>query len=225
MNIKFAILSILTVCVLCLSACRDTDGPEVTNPLVYDIVCLRSMDKSGSTFTLSKPNSPEIITYHAKEMVDTSRVPLGNRLMLAYNMADGALPYTSGPITAYGYSTVTNDVLRAGVIDSFPDWTRDPVNLTSAWLSENFLNIRAALTYDEQPRSYFVMIDTTTTDLPHPACYLIHRLQKPVVNFERNTYMSVDMNALRKKIPSCQGFELRYNDTKNNYKTIIFNFN
>ena len=163
-----------------LAACRETGGPEEVNPTVYDIVCLRGMDDAGSTFTLTKPDGDRIITYTAPQHIDTTLVAIGERLMLAYTPATPGAAYTSGPVTATGYSTVFNDPLRAAVIDSFPEWRRDPVYLLSAWMSEDFLNLRARLTFDERQRRLFVMVDTTTTANPYPDCYLVLQIQEPL---------------------------------------------
>lgn len=206
---------------MALSSCRDTDGPSEVNPRVYDIVCLRSMTNSGSTFTLTKPNSDQIITYTASAHIDTVKVPVGDRLLLAYSPVAGR-PYISGPVTAYGYSQISNDVLRGGVIDSIPDWNRDPVYLLSAWMSEDFLNIRARLTFDDRPRRCFVMLDTLTTRLSRPVCYLVHQLAEPIENFERAYYLSVDMSALKRRLPHCEGFELRLNDSNLHRDTLFF---
>ncbi|MDE6831863.1 MAG: hypothetical protein K2J07_03930 [Muribaculaceae bacterium] len=195
-----------------LAGCRDTDSPESVTPAVYDIVCLRHIDQSGSTFTLTKPQSDRVITYTAPQLIDTTLVKVGDRLMLAYSTIPPAEPYQSGHVTALGYSTVYNDPLRAATIDSFPDWKRDPVYLLSAWMSEDFLNLRARLTFDDRPRRLFVMVDTLTLDLPYPACYLIHQLSEPIDNFERAYYLSIDMSALR-RLPDCRGFRLFLRDS------------
>lgn len=210
---------ILTLAVI-LAACRDTDGPEEVNPTVYDIVCLRSMDDSGSVFTMTKPDDNRIITYTAREHIDTTVVHVGDRLLLAYRPKSGR-PYESGQIQARGYSTVYNDRLRIGQIDRIEEWDRDPVYMLSAWMSENYLNLRARLTYDTKPRTFLVMVDSATIDRERPVCYLIHRMAEPTVNFERATYMSIDMSSLR-KLDGCRGFELRLNDS--NMDTDILSF-
>lgn len=207
---------------LTLSAgCRDTDGPESVEPTIYDIVCLRGVTTAGSTFTLTKPEGDRIITYTSHQLIDTAIVAPGERLMLSYTPSGGRAPYTSGAVTAHGYATVYNDPLRGATIDSFPDWRRDPVYLLSAWMSEDFLNLRARLTFDDRPRRLFVMLDTLTIDRAYPACYLIHRTQEPVDNFERAYYISIDMSALR-KLPDCRGFRLFLRDSNLEIDSLTF---
>lgn len=214
---------ILSAFVLLAAAagCRDTSGPDRVNPTLYDIVCLRSIDTDGSTFTLTMPEGNNVITYYASELVDTAIVPVGNRLMLAYRAAEASKPYTTGSITAIGYSLIYNDVLRGGTIDSFPEWERDPVYLLSAWMSEDFLNLRARLTFDTKPRRLFVMIDTLTVEEPYPTCYLVHQLSEPLENFDRAYYISVDMSALR-KLAGCRGFRLLLHDSNLDLDSLTF---
>lgn len=193
------------------TACSDDDGPATTSATAYDIVCLADVNKSGSTYTLTKPQSDNLITYRSREIIDTSVIKLGNRFMLAYLPPDG-IPYTSGTIKPLGYSLVTNDTLRYGYISKIENWDRDPVYMLSTWMSQDFLNMRARLPYDTNPRMLAVMLDSLTLDAEYPDCYLVHRLQEPVNTFERNYYISVDMSALR-RLDNCRGFNLLLNNS------------
>lgn len=213
-------LFLLTAVVMAVSSCRDDNGPASSEATLYDIVCLSAIDKSGSTFTLTKPDCDRVITYSAGAVIDTAKVAMGDRLMLAYT-PDNGVAYTSGRVTVKGYAQINNDRLRIGHIDSIPGWDRDAVYLLSAWMSENYLNLRARITFDTKPRSLFVMIDSATVDTERPVCYLIHRMAEPTVNFERAIYLSVDMSALG-KLETCKGFELRLHDTNLNLESMTF---
>ena len=92
------------------------------------------------------------------------------------------------------------------------NWDRDPVYMISAWMSQDYLNIRARLPYDTKERLLAVMVDESSLDNEYPDCYLIHRLEEPVNTFERNYYTSFDMSALR-KLPACKGFNLILNNS------------
>lgn len=203
-----------------ITSCRDTSDPGAVDVTAYDIVCLRATGDDGSTFTLTLPDDDELITYTARQRIDTARVKPGERLLLAYLPA-GNTPYKSGEITVKGYGQVYNDRLRIGHIADMDGWDRDPVYLLSAWMSENYLNLRARLTYDTEPRTLMVMIDSVTIDRERPVCYLVHRMAKPTVNFDRNTYVSIDMSALR-RLDYCRGFELRLNDSNMPARSITF---
>lgn len=192
-------------------SCSDNNSDPTTDVTVYDIVCLESVAKSGTHFTLTKPAGGDLITYTTPLVMDTTRVKVGDRLMLAYQTL-GQPPYRSGAIKPVGYSMVTNDTVRWGYISKVEDWDRDPVYMLSAWMSQDFLNMRARLPYDTEPRLLAVMVDSLTLDNPYPDCYLTHRLANPVETFERAYYISVDMKGLR-RLPGCQGFNLILNNS------------
>lgn len=206
---------LLATIMAALVACSDNDGEPTSVATVYDIVCLASVDKSGSSYTLTRPLDSELITYRSREIMDTSRVKVGNRFMLAYR-PDSGEPYVSGVIRPIGYSLVTNDTLRRGYISKTADWDRDPVYLLSNWMSQDYLNLRARLPYDTRPRTLGVMVDSLTLDAEYPDCYLIHRLETPVNTFDRSYYLSFDMSWLR-KLDNCRGFNLILNNS--NLKT------
>lgn len=210
----------LMTAVTALTACDGNDGEPTTEVTSYDIVCLASVDKTGSSYTLTKPLGSELITYRSHEIMDTTRIKVGSRFMLAYRPADGK-PYVSGIIKPLGYSPVTNDTLRRGYISKIDGWDQDPVYLLSNWMSQDYLNLRARLPYDTRARALGVMVDSLTLNAEYPDCYLIHRLESPVNTFDRSYYMSFDMSWLR-KLDNCRGFNLILNNS--NLKTDRFRY-
>lgn len=201
------------------TGCRE-EGPEQVEATLYDIVCLSEVTKQYTRFTLTKPGNDDVITYSINGALDTTHVKIGERLMLAYRTNNQA-PYTSGFITPIGYSLITNDTITAGYIDDITDWNRDPVYLTSVWLSQHYLNLRARLPYDTRPRLLTVMIDSLTIDNDYPDCYLIHRLDEPVNTFDRSYYMSFDVSTLF-ELPDCRGFNLILNNSNMPIDTYTF---
>lgn len=220
MRLTAHILLLLTGLALTLAACTDNDGEPTSQATVYDIVCLADVGKNGTTYTLAKPQSDKLITYRSREIIDTTRIKLGNRFMLAYLPPDG-IPYVSGTIKPLGYSLITNDTLRYGYISKVENWDRDPVYMLTSWMSQDYLNMRARLPYDTRPRVLSVMVDSLTLDAEYPDCYLVHRLEEPVNTFDRAYYLSFDMSSLR-KLDRCRGFNLILNNS--NLKTDRFKF-
>ena len=204
-------LTIALPLALLSSGCRDGNMNEVV-PTTYDIVCLNQVSKSLTVFTLTKPGNRDLISYTCNGQFDTTYVKVGQRMLLAYHIPNGGVPYRSGNIEPIGYSLITNDKLRRGNISDVENWDRDPVYMISAWMSQDYLNIRARLPYDTKERLLAVMVDESSLDNEYPDCYLIHRLEEPVNTFERNYYTSFDMSALR-KLPACKGFNLILNNS------------
>ena len=209
-TIIYLLLLLTAAGALSTTGCRQ-DGPDSVEATLYDIVCLSEVSKNGTRFTLTKPGNDELITYSVNGVLDTTHVKVGERLLLAYRTHNLA-PYTSGTITPVGYSLITNDTLTAGYIDRVTDWNRDPVYLTSVWMSQHYLNLRARLPYDTKPRLLTVMVDSLTINDEYPDCYLIHRLEQPVNTFDRSYYMSFDVKSLCDR-PSCRGFDLILNNS------------
>lgn len=210
MRLPFHIIMLLAGIAVTVMACGD-EGEPTADATVYDIVCLSEVNNGGSYYTLSKPESDRLITYYSNERIDTSRIRLRSRFMLAYRVPGGT-PYVSGRIKPIGISLITNDTLRHGYIDKIEGWDRDPVYLLSSWMSQDYLNLRARLPYDTEPRTLAVMVDSLTLGREYPDCYLVHRLKEPVNTFERAYYISIDMSSLR-ELDNCRGFNLLLNNS------------
>ncbi len=195
------LLSLILLATLALLTGCSTDSGEPTDEIVsYDIVCLKSQDsKAGGVYTLQLPLASSPVTYYAKQLIDTTRIHVGDRLLIAYIAA--GKPYESGNITLRGYSPITNSKLLLGSATDIEGYDRDPVYLLSAWLSGPYLNVKARLPYDESPRRYGVAVDTVALKA-RPACpelYLIHSLDEatdPGATFPRAYYASFDLTAL-----------------------------
>ena len=220
LNILVSLLAIPVISLL--SACgNDGNGPLTEEITSYDIVCLSAFDKQkGSTFTMTKPSGGPLITYTASQIVDTTRLHVGDRCMLAYRTSNQE-PYKSGHITALGYSLINNDKLRRpGTSTTAAD--SDPIYLMSCWMSQDYLNLRLKLPYTQVKRQLYVAIMENSISNEYPECYLYHRLDEPVNTFDREGYLSVDMSPLR-SLPGCKGFILKVNNS--NLKLDSFKFN
>ena len=216
-----ALTSLAVLASSLLVACSDgSDGPLTEEITSYDIVCLSEFDsKTGSTFTMTKPYGNDLITYIAPQLLDTTLVHVGDRCLLAYR-TNNQEPYKSGHITAVGYSLINNDNLRRPG-NNITAADSDPIYLMSAWMSQDFLNLRLKLPYTQVGRQLYVAVEERTISDEYPVCHLIHRLDEPVNTFDREGYLSVDMGALR-TLPCCKGFILKVNNS--NLTTDSFSF-
>lgn len=178
-----------------------SDGDAVSTPVSYDIVQLKSQTaEEGSVFSLYLPGSTEEIVYtDNRAVIDTSKVAIGERLLLGY--VPGGAPYVSGKVETRGYSLIQNGLLLVsmdGVDESMPDWRRDGIYLYSIWRSGDFINVHARFTYSEKPRSLSLVVDKEDVAArnPHPTLRLVYRMDVPDENFEREGYSSFDISAL-----------------------------
>ncbi len=220
-DIKYCLILTIGLFWIFPSGCNSDDGPATEVVTQYDIVCLRTQDKTGTTFTLTKPAGGNLITYKANQLLDTTKVHVGDRCLLAYQISNGIEPYKNGQIKALGYSTINNDKLRKGSAEEITNLQHDGIYLMSAWQSEDFLNLRMMLPYTTETRLLTIVADESTLDNEYPDCYLVHQLQEPVNTFDRECYLSVDMSSLR-KLESCRGFNLILKNT--NLKRDLYHF-
>lgn len=197
------------------SCAGDTDNPS-SEAVCYDIACLKSQDsKTGAVYTLQLPQAAAPVNYYTKQLIDTSRIHVGDRLLIAYVPA--GKPYESGNISLRGYATITNAKLLRGSAKDIAGYDSDPVYLLSAWLSGPYLNVKARLPYDESPRHYAVAVDTVAMESnpSHPDLYLIHTLNEatdPGATFPRAYYASFDLTSLLSD-PAVEGFTLHLNNS------------
>lgn len=205
------------------TGCSGDNGPATESVTLYDIVCLRSQDKSGTTYTLTKPAGVSLITYTSRQLLDTTRVHVGDRCLLAYRMNDGKEPYTTGPIEARGYSPIYNETLHRAPLVEIVNNRGDGVYLMSLWQSEDFLNLRLRLPYTAGKRVLTIIVDESTLDKEYPDCYLVHDVEDGVNTFDREYYLSVDMGSLR-KYPTCRGFNLILKNTNLDRDNYAFDF-
>lgn len=218
---KIAALLLLVAIVTVVSACGDDqEGAPTTEATTYDIVCLSEVGNTGSVFTLTKPQGKQLISYTVNGRIDTTRIKLGDRIMLAYRTS-GQEPYKSGGITPLGYSLINNDNLYSGYISKIPDWDKDPVYMISTWMSQDYLNMRVRLPYIDKARVLGVMLDSLTIDNEYPDCYLVHQIVEPINTFDRSYYISVDMRQLH-KLANCHGFNLKVNNSNMDIDTYTF---
>lgn len=196
-----------------ISGCSSkTDNAETF--ISYDIVKLEAQGASGTSFVLYRPNSDDPIVYtDSRKVINTSLVPVGNRLMLGYIPA-GA-PYQSGPITAQGYSVINNDTLRVYAPEVFDndDWRRDGIYIYSIWRTGPYLNVHGKVAFTDVAILRLGMVETDLEDnTPVPTLYLLYRMNNPVDNFEREFYASFDMSNLWEN-EWCEGIEVNVENT------------
>lgn len=203
----FAAASLLAGC--------SSDGDPSDSAVSYDIVRLEAQKaETGGVYTFQKPESSETVTYTTAQLIDTTRVHVGDRLLIAY-VAESGTPYVSGAIRLRGYAPITNSALRKVDAAGIADWDKDPVWLASAWMMGNYLNVRARLPYDATPRRYCVAIDTINPGpASRPDVYLVHARgdDAPEATFDRMYYASFDMTELLDN-EQVEGFTLHVANT------------
>lgn len=216
----------LFVLSLCMIACSENDGPYADEFVSYDIVQLVSASRAdGTVFSIYKPGSDKEILYTDARgvVIDTTKVPVGNRMLLGY--VPETTPYVTGKITATGYTPIHNDTIKAFAGGDISDigWNDNGIYVYSVWRMGPFLNIHGKVTYSTQNVRLMLLIDQKDLkdETPMPNVYLTYMMDVPADNFEREFYASFYISPLWDK-EWIEGFALNVNNT--NLPVNIFKF-
>lgn len=216
---NYITIAVVLLSALIMTSCSDDNDPS-TEADIYDIVRLESTNDNGSVFTLSKPDSDDIITLTSPQRINTKSVPEGDRLLLRY-VPDNGKAYTSGSVIVKGYGTIVNSTLVTRTAEEIEGWDKTPVYLLSCWRSGKFLNIYARLPYDNTPRAYSLAMEENPDNPAVPDLYLIHALETDVNTFSRAYYSSFDITELCDN-PAIEGFTLHVNNSNLHLDEIEF---
>lgn len=222
---RFSLTPIFLALFWSLSSCSDNDGPHADEFVSYDIVKLSSINNTGTIFDIYLPNSDEIITYTDTRgaVIDTTKVALGERLLLGY--VPESVPYVSGNVKATGYRAIYNEALYVDTNDFFakPLNTSEGIYLYSLWRTGPYLNVHGKVTYTKEGSTLMLSINGRDLDNknPCPRLLLSYLMAEPVPNFQREFYASFDISELWDN-PWCEGFEVELDNL--NLEKSVFEF-
>jgi len=164
-----------------------------------DIVVFDSQDDQGSNFSLSLPQSDDVIRLSAGVKFNDSGIEPGDCVYIRY-VPVGHPAYTSGIIELYDIRPINNLKVEVGDDDSsFDGFSDDPISVTSAWPMLSHLILYTALPYSSEKRTLKLIIDKQTLDSEEPVAYLYHRLNGKQDNFYRNYYLAFNLSELREQ--------------------------
>lgn len=203
----------LAAMALTAAGCAET-GPDSHEPTLYNIVELAKMDAGTTVFALygQQSDTPATLTCRG-EVIDTTAVHEGNALYLSY-MTHGQGPDESGEITPVGYARINNLLLQQAEMADIAGWDADCIAVESLWRAGSQVYMRLRLPYDDDPRTFALIVDKATIDSPVPDAYLYHRRAESAPTFERRYYAAVqlrnlwthpDVTALRVHIATADG--------------------
>lgn len=136
---------ILCLSALLLWACGDDGKGPFTTGASYDFATLVSAGPDGSVFTLQQSEDSPLITYTSKESFSPdSQQTFNRRIIIMYTREDGALPYSSGPITLYGYRPLDNKS-QAASPDTLPIWQTEPLVMQAITRTGSYVNMQMQL--------------------------------------------------------------------------------
>ncbi len=208
---KRCIARVAVLAVICagLQSCSDEDETDgIRLPVLYDVVEFTSQSRTGTVFTLWRPDADEPVSLTTDSpVIDASAVEPGESVFLAYTPLDGKA-YTSGAVSVSNYGFVNNGVLQKSDSGVPEGWDAEPVYLISLWRAGGKVCMRLRMTYDTTPRLFALVVDESTAGDEYPTAYLYHRRPDNVPNFSRQYYAAFDVSALW-ATPGCKGLRVR----------------
>lgn len=150
------------------------DEPDVSK-MMYDIATLTSSSENGSTVTVRKDaDSPLITLTFANQQVDTTKVAIGQRFVIAYVPLTPE-PYQSGAAVMYAYLDIYNGTMTVGTKESTNSWATMQQDLMAIWRTGHWINIQAMCTYDKlKPAKYDLVVNQATLNDEYPEAYLLY---------------------------------------------------
>lgn len=202
-----------------LSACTN-NAPEVDDTGYIDIVSFVSTTSNTTTFEFQRINDDPMVRYVAQDItVDTTFMPRGTRLILAYAPISGEA-YKSGYIHVLGMQPIVNsDVTPATISDS---WNKETTTFRQMWRAGSLINTCVSMQTQTELTKFELVVDSKTIDNPCPDLYLIVNYDYSNKSEEKACYASFDMSEVWNK-PSCQGVTIHIADINEKNKTITFN--
>lgn len=215
---KTTILLLLTIIATTVSSCDDS-VPEVNETGYVDFVSFVSTNNNSSTFRFQQKDDEPVITYIAQDLtVDTTFMPGGTRLMLAYVPVSG-LPYTDGYIHVLGMQQIYN----ADVLIQAPgsNWNEDGIYLHEMWRAGSLINLSCRLNYGDAPGQFDLIADPATVNSSNPQLYLVYDYEQQRNNQDKAFYASFDISGVWNKA-SCHEVTIHLNDTNEGNNSITY---
>jgi hypothetical protein len=206
-----------------LPSCNSSSDPDTTTEeVLYDIVTYKASSNNGNSFTAQKDDLSSEVTLTTSQVMDTTYVKVGQRMLIAYTLPSGAAAYTNSSITLKGYSPIVNDTIHTGTYAGDDSYQ----TLLAAWVTGKYLNIHSTVTVAQTAKEYYLLLDEKTADSSCPTVRLVF---KPDFDVDKVTpqsmYASFDISSLRNK-EGVTGFNLvwkPYGSTGSGSETFTFN--
>lgn len=195
---------------LTLASCSN-DEPEYRVPtdVCYDFVTFEAKGAKGSEFSLRRSGDSELISYRSGYTFDGDTVlTKGYRLIIQYVRKDGE-PYTSGPITLYGYRLLDNADTQC-LVGYDPDEPTEPVMPQSMTRTGQYINMQLQMScmYAAKAKRMVLAVDSATLSQDVPELRLVYRAVSPGQNYCTG-YASFDISSVW-DLPTCRGVKVTY---------------
>ncbi|MDO5394428.1 MAG: NigD-like C-terminal domain-containing protein [Bacteroidales bacterium] len=191
------------------TACNDDDNNIPDNAFTYRMVTFEAQNDNGSVFTYQEGEYTPVITLTATQRIDTEKVKIGQRLVIAYRDAFTPGDASDGNISLVGYVPVHNGVLERGTSNDSDGFRSNMVQMASEWITGKWLNINMSAILRSEPKSFRLVADESTLNEEYPSVYLLFQTDDQDRGTLKTVYASFDIEWLWSDDNPCKGFILK----------------
>lgn len=186
---------------------KDNPGGEA---IPYsNLVTFESANAKGQTFSYQTgPDTPPIYLESTKR-IDTTIVKIGTRVVLYYDLPEGAVYGQSGPINLKRYGTVLNTVLKQGTIPSI--WNSNQLRAITANRTGHWLNLTLSVTNPQFPSQFDVMVSSQDLNRDQCEVFLITNIREDMdrpLGYLSSVIASVNIEWLMTRYPNIHTMNL-----------------
>lgn len=191
---------------LFITSCNsDSPGGLEEEPL-YDFATLTGVNDNGSTLEVIRQGDEQPCTFTTPLKVDTTRIPVGDRLLITYVNSNG-VSYVSGPINLYRYQQVLNGDIEIGTSTEWNSWRTNDVSIYYATRTGKYINVMANVYVLNAPKTFTIVADKETLNDEYPNVYLVFLSDTNLEGSMRSGYASWDISKVW-DLPTCKGIKL-----------------
>lgn len=191
-----------------LSSC-SSDEPDYRVPtdVCYDFVTFEGKSAKGSEFSLRRSGDSELVTYSSGYPFSQDTILYkGYRFIIQYKRTDGE-PYTSGPITLYGYRLLDNANSQQ-LVGYDPQRPSEMVKPQTMTRTGQYINMQLQMSCMQAGKAKILelAVDSATLDRDVPELRLVYRASTPGQNYCTG-YASFDISSVW-NLPTCRGVKV-----------------
>lgn len=206
-----AAVAVILACTALTSCGDDDNNPQQS--YLYQLVTLDSTSDAGCKFSFQTGGlASPVYTLTAAQRVDTTKVKIGERLMIVYTYANQNISITkpqSGEVNLHGYQQVLNGKIQYGTSDEFGGFTSHTLMNVYAWVTGPWLNIQATGVVKREAKQFELVMDETTRGEQYPTVYLLFTSDDEIDGVARTVISSFDMESFWNDPANYKGFTLK----------------
>lgn len=222
MKLNRLILGAAVAAGLAFTSCNSNDDDPVNN-YYSNIVTVRSVTASGTSFTFRNEGDSQLITYTTTQPVSGDATKVGDRIVITYQIKsydqqrypESSLPFCDAMINVLGAIPTVGGggQIPVATAEETGNFKSDAISMNSVWRSGEYINVIFIKQTNTNYKQCRLVADQSTLDEAYPHVYLIFENPSDFVTDSQQYafYMSYSLVDLIGD-GDHQGIILHYND-------------